>query len=554
MKKVRMIVAGMFCLVLVAVVLGGLSFEASSIPPIPEVPTMPDPTPPPVPYATVTVRNEEELREAIRRPQHEFTPTTVFLANDIYLTSNLDIGWFTGQGARRVAHDRNIVLASVDNNARTITVGIDAWITVRSNSLFELDGVELVSTMERQVDSVNTPAALHTALESAYESANNLPAGLYVNTPNPFKAIYIEQDIELWYPIVIHPLARVALVGVGEENRKLTFADDGVIVTVLGSLSIENVAIVRTGFMGGSVDVARSGTFVMHSGEIRGRCYGRGLQWGVRNRGTFIMYDGIIQEHSRGVYNTSGGWYNGGRFFMHGGVIRRNSINVYNRYHFRYPGTFIMYGGTITENNIRMGAGDESSGLLVLYGELTEHFTTTMSALGFTGHGVQNEGIFIMHDGVISNNVGRSGGGVSNSRQSVFVMHGGYIENNIGFNGGGIENWQCSTFTMYGGTIRGNVAPIHGVGGAGGGIRNDGIFYMHGGRIYNNVAEGNGGGVFNFRGVFTLTGGWIFDNLTQRPQQLGNMHDPNNVTFGDERLRNQIPNPQYGGIGVRPPD
>lgn len=87
-------------------------------------------------------------------------------------------------------------------------------------------------------------------------------------------------------------------------------------------------------------------------------------------------------------------------------------------------------------------------------------------------------------------------------------MNGGAISGNTATNGdgGGVFNWKGGTFTLNGGKISGNTAAY----GGGGGVHNRGTFTMDGGEISGNTAIG--GGVKNLDGTFTLSGGAISGN------------------------------------------
>jgi len=100
------------------------------------------------------------------------------------------------------------------------------------------------------------------------------------------------------------------------------------------------------------------------------------------------------------------------------------------------------------------------------------------------------------------------GGGVYND--GMFTMNGGKIIGNTATNfGGGVYN--KGKFIMNGGKISDNTAAY------GGGVYNEenGIFTMNGGEISGNTASTQGGGVYNnWDGIFTMNGGEISGNMT----------------------------------------
>jgi hypothetical protein len=146
--------------------------------------------------------------------------------------------------------------------------------------------------------------------------------------------------------------------------------------------------------------------------------------------------------------------------------------------------------------------------------------------LGSDAGGVHNSGAIVyMYDGgeIIDNKGPWSAGGVMN--QGMFYMYGGKISRNFGGLGGGVSNFLPPLlglggwFHMWGGEISNNTGD-----GSGGGVVNDAFFYMHDGEIYGNHTNfGMGGGVYNGNpgyeddGIFIITGGTIYGNNTTDP-------------------------------------
>ena len=189
-------------------------------------------------------------------------------------------------------------------------------------------------------------------------------------------------------------------------------------------------------------------------------------------------------------------------------------------------------GVTLTlAENITLRGRDNNSFLVTVSSGGTLVMNQGTEITGNRGGGVRIDqgGMFIMHDGVISNNRGTTGvygnsrgghGGVVNA--GTFIMHGGTIFNNEGGNGGRVH--------------RGSGAI--GVGGTGG-VRNYGTFSMKGGAISNNRGgDGNwrnryyttqdaGAGGLRNQGTFTMKGGTIIGN---RGGGIGNVNVFNNGT------------------------
>lgn len=125
---------------------------------------------------------------------------------------------------------------------------------------------------------------------------------------------------------------------------------------------------------------------------------------------------------------------------------------------------------------------------------------------------VDSGGIFIMNDGIISDNyAGFDGGGVYVSPNAAFIMRGGSIKTNeVGagagnYSGGGGVYVNGGTFTMEDGEITQNNGLKNGGGVYVGG---SGTLSMSGGEISSNTVTGDGGGVYvSADSTFTMTSG-----------------------------------------------
>lgn len=124
---------------------------------------------------------------------------------------------------------------------------------------------------------------------------------------------------------------------------------------------------------------------------------------------------------------------------------------------------------------------------------------------------VDSGGIFIMNDGIISDNyAGHNGGGVYVSQNATFIMRGGSIKaNGVGasanYTGGGGVYVNGGTFTMEDGEITQNDGLKNGGGVYVGG---SGTLSMSGGEISSNIVTGDGGGVYvSADSTFTMTSG-----------------------------------------------
>jgi hypothetical protein len=358
------------------------------------------------------------------------------------------------------------------------------------------------------------------------------------------------------------------------------FADGGnSLVNIRGTLFMEGGTILRNNAVplrGGAVYVGLGGTFIMNGGEISDNTATVNTSSGgggvVIARGMFIMNDGIISGNTAGRF---GGGVNigssGAAFIMNGGIISGNisgqagggvmSMNS--------GADFTMNGGIISGNTSgQNGGGVEASGFTMTGGEISgntaqgggggvyAHGAFTMTAGEISGNTARNGGgvyainAFTMTGGEISGNTAQGeGGGVytnrgvsavsgiptitggeisgntANAGGGVFVavgtliMQGGKVSGNTASAGGGVHVSISSTFIMHGGEISGNTAGDEETPGVGGGVHNANRFVLNDGKIINNSASSNGGGVYvgniitnNSDNIFTMKGGEINGN------------------------------------------
>ncbi|MCL2550184.1 MAG: hypothetical protein FWE78_04575 [Methanimicrococcus sp.] len=281
------------------------------------------------------------------------------------------------------------------------------------------------------------------------------------------------------------------------QNNIASGAGGGVYVTGSGSdftlrggLISDNLATngglaVSLNGMGGGVGIASNGHFIMYGGAISGNEAGNGSAGGGvgLDNASFLMDGGVIGGAGVGNKAASGG-----------GVGVGNNSN------------FIMDNGSVTGNFITGNGGGVS---------VNPMGGTTASS-------------FILNNGTISENeADRGGGGVfvgtTSTRVHTFTMNGGAIRGNIGgdlnHGGGGVFINGCS-FTMNGGVIEDNVVLYPPIGGGGIYLRTGpstpGTFTMTAGKIHNNTATGNGGGIYNNNTAsataVNITGGEISNN------------------------------------------
>jgi hypothetical protein len=155
----------------------------------------------------------------------------------------------------------------------------------------------------------------------------------------------------------------------------------------------------------------------------------------------------------------------------------------------------------------------ESGGTLIMYeGAIITGNKMTSTTKNGGGVSVDSGGKLEMNEGAnITGNKSNYGGGVDNN--GTFEMNGGDIyDNTAQGDGGGVAVYNRGTFEMKGGSIQDNKT----IDWSGGGVvvAGNSKFIMTGGDINDNTAKGSGGGVYILEGIFTMTGGEINNNET----------------------------------------
>ena len=259
-------------------------------------------------------------------------------------------------------------------------------------------------------------------------------------------------------------------------------ADNGNVITVNGNLTLADSlgeGRITGGFdssyigkSAGGVIVNSKAVFTLNGGEIYGNKSLNGS-------------GGIYADYASIVIN--GGKIRGNNVFSVNGDGRGAGISLDNR------STLEMNGGEISMNNAHYGAG--------VY---------------------LDNSYFTMNNGfVIDNHAFCQGGGVYlTDRDSSFIMYDGKINGNdaegtTGVPKGGGVYVNSGSFTLFDGTISENKARYIGMAsGDGGGvyIAESGTLYIVGGKIQDNSASVNGGGVYYAGNIFSVRGGTISGN------------------------------------------
>ncbi len=185
-----------------------------------------------------------------------------------------------------------------------------------------------------------------------------------------------------------------------------------------------------------------------------------------------------------------------------------------------------LVGGFVT-GSIRSAVAVESGAVFQMYGG------NLVGNRASNGGGVYNTGEFRMYGGTIAGNCADdgngngSGGGVYNLKnKGKFHMFGGTVADNIAVDGGGVYVDDQSDFWMYDGELICNTATKSGVGtGGGGGIWSNGRVTVYSGKIADNTAAEDGGGIYVYRSrtssataasrYLYLYGGEITGNVTE---------------------------------------
>jgi hypothetical protein len=215
-------------------------------------------------------------------------------------------------------------------------------------------------------------------------------------------------------------------------------------------------------------------------------------------------------------------------------LVLENNITLNGNQKY-YPAVEVSIGGTLEMNAGSVITGAKARGVRVNGGTFAMKggsVYNNYSGNDKSGGGVfvDNNGVFNLSDGTISDNEGnRNGGGVC-VENAAFTMTGGTISGNFGGDadssyssgGGGVLVDEGGSFIMSGGTISGNTAQSS-YGAYGGGVLvwESGSFTMSGGAITGNTVSAPSGRTYGggvcvvlgyLEGIFTKNGGGVIDD------------------------------------------
>ena len=362
-----------------------------------------------------------------------------------------------------------------------------------------------------QPDDLDSTITVTVTRADNYGSLTSTPVGPVIVAPGgPNDPIIAQGDTfeeqldwlldnvedDTWYVIEIN-------VDVGLAPRILYF--EGMTVGIVLRGDETTISLSENGNL---FTVGYGVTLILEDITLKGRNENDEALVLVNLGGTLKMEEGSKITGNNGTWG--GGVLVVGHLDVNGGVITGNTareggggVNIDE------GGTITMRSGAITNNTARAGGG-----VFVWLGDFTmSDGTISDNTSDEVGGGVFVAGTFTMSDGTISGNtaVSQGGGGVFVSgglvgANTTFIMSGGEISGNtsVASSGGGVfvmDGTGTATFTMRGSVrVSDNTAADAG-----------GVFNMHGGKIFDNLAANVGGGVF-LDGTFNMYVGTISGN------------------------------------------
>jgi hypothetical protein len=408
-------------------------------------------------------------------------------------------------------------------------------ITIRLRGINNTNGVSPILTLVSRGSLFTIGEGVTLELSNVWLAGNDRNSEALVNVSTLPISV---QNVEAVATLIMRqgPGERTMIYSNGGEDIN---SGGGVQVNSGGLFIMENGEIAQNvsfdvsgeiGFRGrgGGGILARGGTFVMYGGTIHHNYAMDAAGVMVAMGGKFYMYGGEIYDNECGgagggvhiyqaLFEMWGGKIHRNRCLDGGGVfVNRNrgntgSANPFNPNDPDNPLNdpkqgFFMYGGEIYGN----GTGSAGGGVYNNYGSYTYIYdgkiygNSSWSVAGIANCGYVELGrrkgsdpTFTRPDGAFTVNWGPSVGGPDDG-PDIYDNQGGY--------GGGIDTFDGGTVVMWGGKVRDNIAD-----GQGGGAMINAQFFMHGGVISGNQSNsGPGGGVYvRSMGEFFMTGGII---------------------------------------------
>jgi hypothetical protein len=193
--------------------------------------------------------------------------------------------------------------------------------------------------------------------------------------------------------------------------------------------------------------------------------------------------------------------------------------------HITGAGDAIITDGTVNENSATNEGGGlwNGAGLMTITGTTIDGNSASGDAADNGGGGIFNEaGTVNIITATITNNVADgtegSGGGILNNDNATLVVFETTIANNTASRaGGGIEARGGTTTTLTNVILDANNAAANPGNGGGMHITADGNVTITNGSVINNIADSEGGGLWNGIGTMTITGTLIDGNTASGP-------------------------------------
>jgi uncharacterized repeat protein (TIGR02543 family) len=370
-----------------------------------------------------------------------------------------------------------------DMNYLTLNLNINSKSSVRNrhskNTFFSLISLLFVIVLlSSAIASTFTIFSTFASGASVADVTVGTESALRIEVSNAVspKVIALTADITLTGSALNIPAGKdITLVSDKAEGFwKLAGATNQVTISVDGKLTLDGIIVTHvSGVNGGGVLVNTGGVVTMDSGVIANNTavYGSSDSCG----GVYVLY--------------------GGDFSLSGGMIVNNTARdgggVYA------CGSFEMSGDAVVANNTAWGDG----GGVYIYGNT---FTMSDSSSIVYNTASNGGGVYlffsaslVMSGGVIADNTATgSGGGVHIFVGSFSLSGSGVVANNTAQNGGGVYifNGGIGGSLNLSGVIANNTARSDG-----GGVYVDFSeslnVILSGGKVYGNVAFGNGGGI-----------------------------------------------------------
>ncbi|WP_160168170.1 right-handed parallel beta-helix repeat-containing protein, partial [Rhodopirellula sallentina] len=289
----------------------------------------------------------------------------------------------------------------------------------------------------------------------------------------------------------------------------------GGVMTVGGTVTIDDSSIQSNaaGRAGGGIE-NNNGSVTITNETVGGPVAASGNTATINGGGLHASGDNSITIVTGGLFQNNTAGHEGGGLWNGTGVMTINGTQILNN-------TAESLGNT---NNDQGGGGVFNIGGTLVISDAAIHGNVALLNSG-NGGGVMTVGgtVTIDETAIQSNQAARAGGGIENNNGEVMLTNvtlGGADPadgNHAGINGGGLHaSGSASTTTLIGGIVQNNIAEQEG-----GGLWNGpGQMSVNQTDILDNTANSGvntnndqgGGGVFNIGGTLNLTETTIVDN------------------------------------------